>query len=129
MGEHVETKAPQKDSNGNGIGDACETAPPPVPPDAFDNIGHRTAGWVVGLPANETIGNIYVKYADYFTDTPLTINEIFKQINDEMRSVDGIDKYETFGTNIAADLTSRWPMSKGTLRDHFLAIALGLGVK
>lgn len=109
---------------------------PDVPTDAFDNLGQRVAQWTAGLPNNQQLGSIYLKYANMLRGPEgvnLTVTEAAAKLKAEISALPGYtSQYATFTQNLNADLTKRWstaPFSKGMLGDYWAAVAAGLGAK
>jgi hypothetical protein len=105
---------------------------PDVPPDAFDNIGQRIAKWSVGLPKRNEVGLIYKKFAWELVNNPQAdITKVMTAASSERVALLGTDasKYNDITTKLNADVTARWPMSKGVLSDYLGCVAKGYGVK
>jgi hypothetical protein len=118
-----------------GPGPGPEPTPPPgptpgpVPVDEFDNIGQRVASWSVGLPKKAQVSACYVRAATrLFEDPTATINSVSADLVNCRTSLLGNDAslYIALTDKLNADLKARWPMSKGTLADYFVAISKGL---
>jgi hypothetical protein len=105
------------------------TPPSPVPVDEFDNIGQRVASWSAGLPKRPQVAACYVRAATRLQEDPVaTVNVVSADLVNCRISLLGNEasSYKEFTEKLNIDLQSRWPMSKGTLADYFLAISKGL---
>jgi len=105
---------------------------PDVPPDVFDNIGQRIATWSAGLPKRLEVGQVYKKYSLELVSNPtMDINRAIGLASTERLALLGVDasKYNDITTKLNADVSARWPMSKGTLSDYLGCVAKGYGAK
>ena len=101
----------------------------PVPPDAFENIGQRTATWAKGLPRKNEVAALYVKCAEDIVGTTQTINACIEQMvkaRTTLLKPEELASYQPLLDNLNADLKKRWPMAAMTTASYFNAIAAGL---
>jgi hypothetical protein len=112
-------------------------APPPeppkpdvvVPPDAFENIGQRTAVWAKGLPKTQQVAALYVACAEEIVGSTKTINaciETMVKARSQLLTTDEQRLYQPLLDQLNADLKKRWPMAALTCANYFNAIAAGL---
>lgn len=99
-----------------------------VPPDAFENIGQRTAGWAKGLPKTREVAILYVNCAEEMVSTTKTINACIEEMVKARADLLGNDLklYQPLIDQLNADLKKRWPMAAMTCANYFNAIAAGL---
>lgn len=101
-----------------------------VPPDAFDNIGQRVAGWAKGLPRTREVAALYSALAtDLAENEKLTINQAIDKMvvaRSKLLKPDELKAYQPLIDNLNADLKGRWPMMALVAADYFTAISLGL---
>jgi hypothetical protein len=103
---------------------------PTVPEDAFDNIGQRVAQWSKAGTINQAVGKIYLDAAKALKSNPATtITDQSQVISAALKALPEFPTYQEFANGLNADLSKRWPISKGVLADYYAAVALGLGVK
>lgn len=104
--------------------------PPPVPPDAFENIGQRVAEWSMGLPKRKVVAAGYRACADRLENDPShTINSSIDLMMAERTKVltaEELQQYKTLLDPLNTDLKKRWPLQRSVLADYFVCIALGL---
>lgn len=100
-----------------------------VPPDPFDNIGQRTAGWAKGLPKTREVALLYVKCAEEIIGSTKTINTCIEEMvkaRSDLLKTEEQRLYQPLIDQLNADLKKRWPMAAMTCANYFNAIAAGL---
>lgn len=103
--------------------------PPPVPDDLFGNIGKRAFEWSAGLAQPKDVAQCYREVAKSLRETPsLTVNAASEAMVACRSNKLGpaIDAWKPFIDNVFKDLSSRWPLDKGSLADFYDAVAVGL---
>ncbi len=103
--------------------------PSPVPEDNYGNVGQRVAAWATGLPKKTEVAQVYKNVANDLNHTPITtINSATAKLVSERDALLGDDlaKWKPVFAKLQDDLTSRWPMSKGTYAEYLLAISRGM---
>lgn len=107
-----------------------EPPKPDVPPDAFENIGQRSAVWAKGLPRRNEVANLYVTCAEDMVSTTLSINACIDKMVKARTSLlkpEELTAYQPLIDQLNADLKKRWPMPAMTCANYFNAIAAGIG--
>lgn len=101
-----------------------------VPPDAFENIGQRVAGWAKGLPMTREVALLYSALAtDLKENEKLTINQAIDKMvaaRKQLLKPEELAIYQPLIDKLNADLKGRWPMMALVAADYFTAISLGL---
>lgn len=101
----------------------------PIPPDAFENIGQRTATWANGLPRRNEVAALYVTCAEDIVGTTMTINACIEKMvaaRTALLKPEELALYQPLLDQLNADLKKRWPMVALTTANYFNAIAAGL---
>lgn len=100
---------------------------PDVLPDAFDDIGQRVAVWAFGLPNRDMVAAAYRAGAKLLRDDPSqTVNSVSGYLATQLKAVPQYESYSSYAKNLNADLSSRWPLTKGVLATYYDCIAAGL---
>jgi len=100
-----------------------------VSSDSFDNLGKRVCSWSAGLPKKAEVAAVFEKYAGRLMKDPsTTINSVSTELIAEREAVLGSDaaSYKPLMDDVQTELNARWPMSKGTMANFYMAIAAGL---
>ena len=106
-----------------------EPPPSPVPDDVFNNLGKRVATAASGLPKRQEIAKLYAEAATQLRNDPAaTVNTVSSKLVVNRQAILGADltSYNKLIELINTDLSTRWPMAKGSLADYFDIISKGL---
>jgi hypothetical protein len=101
-----------------------------VPPDSFNNIGQRVAGWAKGLPKTLEVAKLYNTLSiDLKENEKLTINQAIDKMvaaRKQLLKPEELAAYQPLIDKLNEDLKSRWPLMALVASDYFAAIATGL---